>query len=67
LKEINALSVRNNFNIKEVRGCMIGSSLLLGEKLVKIVQSINLLAESSKLKFFSGSIFIKAQPYFELQ
>jgi len=61
LKEINALSVRNNFNIKEVRGCMIATPIPLGERLVMIVRSINLLMESSRLRFFSGSVFIKAQ------
>ncbi len=50
------------FELKGIRGCMIASPLPLGDGFIKIVQPINLLAESSQLKFFSGSIFIKARP-----
>jgi ubiquinone/menaquinone biosynthesis C-methylase UbiE len=50
------------FELMGLRGCMIASPLPLGDRFIKIVQPINLLAESSQLKIFSGSIFIKARP-----
>ena len=49
------------FNIKNIRGCMISSSIPLGNRLLKIVRIINFLFENSKFKLFSGSLFIKAQ------
>jgi len=59
--EIKSLLLANNFNIREYSGCMIASSLPLGDKLLRIIKPINLMSENSILKIFSGSIFIKAQ------
>jgi len=64
--EIDTLLSGTGFNIEELRGCMIASPIPLGESLVKIVQIINFLCESSKLKLFSGSLFVKALPFTKL-
>jgi len=60
-REIDILLPRTGFNIKEIKGCMISSPIPLGEKLIKIIKPINFFVETSKIKFFSGSLFIKAQ------
>ena len=61
-KKIRILLREAGFELRDIRGCMIASPLPLGDRFIKIVQPINLLAESSRLKFFSSSIFIKARP-----
>jgi len=61
LREINALTLRNGFSIKEIKGCFIASPLPFGDNLVKIIQVINFSGEDSKLRLFSGSLFVKAQ------
>ena len=63
LKEIRSSMLTAGFNIKEIRGCAIASPLPLGDKLVKIVQRINFSIETSRIKLFSGNIFVKTQPY----
>jgi len=60
-REVNSSLSRVGFDVKEVRGCAIASPIPFGEKLVKIVQIINFFAEASKLRLFSGSLFVKAQ------
>jgi ubiquinone/menaquinone biosynthesis C-methylase UbiE len=62
LKAIDALLLISKFELKDFRGCMIASPLPLGEKFMNIIKIINLSIENSKIKFISGSIFIKAQP-----
>lgn len=61
LKQMSALLKQTGFSIQNIHGCMIASPLPLGNKLIKIIRPINLSAESSKLKFISGSEFIIAQ------
>lgn len=61
LREIDAILSVTSFNIKELRGCMIASPVPFAEKLVKVVRIINFLFETSKLRLFCGSLFIKAQ------
>lgn len=60
-KEINISLSEGGLKVKSIRGCMIASPVPLGKKLVNIVRSINLLSEQSTLRFFSGSIFVKAE------
>jgi len=60
-KEINSLMVNTGFAVEETRGCFIASPLPFGEKLVQIIQGINFALENSKLKPFSGSLFVKGQ------
>jgi 2-polyprenyl-3-methyl-5-hydroxy-6-metoxy-1,4-benzoquinol methylase len=61
LKQMATLLSQSGFNIRALHGCMIASPLPLGNRLIKLVQAVNLSTESSKLKFFSGSMFIKVQ------
>jgi len=61
-KKICILLRQAGFELKGTRGCMIASPLPFGDKIIEIVQIINRLAESSRLNFFSGSIFIKVRP-----
>lgn len=61
LGEVNALLSRDGFDIMEIRSCFIASPLPLGDKLVNIIQGINFSIENSRLKLFSGSLFVKAQ------
>jgi ubiquinone/menaquinone biosynthesis C-methylase UbiE len=61
LKEVSSSLLAANFNIKSVRGCMIASPMPFGTKLTCIFRSINLISEQSLLRFFSGSIFVKAE------
>jgi 2-polyprenyl-3-methyl-5-hydroxy-6-metoxy-1,4-benzoquinol methylase len=61
LKEITGEIVRSEFEIQFIKGCFIASPLPLGNKLVKIARLIDLSFEDSKLRFFSGSLFIKAK------
>ena len=61
LKQMLALLRKSGFIIRDVHGCMIASPMPLGNKLIKVIQAINISVESSKLKFFSGSEFIKVQ------
>jgi 2-polyprenyl-3-methyl-5-hydroxy-6-metoxy-1,4-benzoquinol methylase len=60
-KQMATLLSQSGFNIRALHGCMIASPLPLGNRLIKLVQAVNLSTESSKLKFFSGSMFIKVQ------
>lgn len=62
LREIHALLSRTGFSLRELRGCMIASPIPLGERLIKIIEIVNFLYETSKFKIFSGSLFIKAEP-----
>ena len=60
-KEVSVSLLSASFRIKNVRGCMIASPIPFGERLVRIVRSINLVSERSRLRFFSGSVFVKAE------
>jgi len=60
--EIDVLLSRAKFSVDKVRGCMIASPLPFGNKLVRIVRSINLSSGNSRLRLLSGSIFVKTQP-----
>jgi ubiquinone/menaquinone biosynthesis C-methylase UbiE len=60
-KEINVSLSEGGLEVAGVRGCMIASPVPLGERLLNVVRSVNLLSEQSNLRFFSGSIFVKAR------
>jgi ubiquinone/menaquinone biosynthesis C-methylase UbiE len=60
-KEVYVSLLGASFSVKSVRGCMIASPIPFGERLVRIVRSINLISERSRLRFFSGSVFVKAE------
>lgn len=61
LREINMFLSTTGFNVKELRGCMIASSVPLADKLVRIIRTMNFLLERSKFRLFCSSLFIKAQ------
>jgi len=58
--EIKRLIRNAGFNVKEVKTCAITSSIPLGDKLVRIIERVNLLLVDSRLKHFGGSLFISA-------
>ncbi len=60
-REIRFELLRNGIEIEAVKGCFIASPLPMGNKLVNIIRSIDISVEDSKLKSFSGSLFVKAQ------
>lgn len=60
IDEISNSLRENLFRTEKIKGCMIASPLPFGEKLVKVVEILNLSSEDSWLKSYSGSIFIKA-------
>ena len=60
IKEISVMLSEADFDIKEIRGCIIASPIPLKDRLVWIVKSINLLFETSRCKFFCGSLFVCA-------
>lgn len=49
------------FNIKEVKACTMASPIPLGDRLVKILERVNILMVDSKLKFIGGSLFVRAE------
>jgi 2-polyprenyl-3-methyl-5-hydroxy-6-metoxy-1,4-benzoquinol methylase len=60
-REINGILSKCGFDIKEIKGCFIGSPIPWGDPLVKVIQIINFSTENSRLKLFAGSPFIKAK------
>jgi len=58
--EIGVLMSKAGFSIQDVRGCALATSLPLGDKLAKFVQMMNFSIEDSRLKLFSGNLFVKA-------
>lgn len=61
LREIRDILSCNGFYIKEIKGCFIASPVPLGNRFVRIIQTANLSFENSRLRSFSGSIFIRGQ------
>lgn len=61
--EIKSLIKSAGFDIKEVKACAITSTIPLGDKLVRIIERMNLLLVDSRLKHFGGSLFISADVY----
>jgi len=59
--EIKSLMRNAGFNIKEVKACTIASPIPFGDKLVKIIERINLLLSDSKLKLIGGNLFVMAE------
>lgn len=58
-REIKSLLSKNGFDVAVVKGCFIASPIPFGNVLVNLIQKINLSAEDSHLRFFSGSPFVK--------
>lgn len=61
LKEIHSALSQAGFQVNDIRGCMIASQIPFENKLATVAQSINCVSEKSLLRFFSGSIFLKAK------
>ncbi|MFZ7136937.1 MAG: class I SAM-dependent methyltransferase [archaeon] len=61
LREVDDMLAKSGFVITNVKGCFIASPVPLGNILIKLIQALNFSTEDSRLKFFSGSPFIKAK------
>lgn len=61
-REIRFMLRQAAFDIDNVRGCMIASPLPFGNRLMRIIEIINLSMKFSRLRFLAGSIFIRAEP-----
>jgi ubiquinone/menaquinone biosynthesis C-methylase UbiE len=59
--DIGDLLSRNGFGVVAVKGCFIASSVPFGNVLVKLIRTINLSTEDSRLRFFAGSPFLKVK------
>jgi ubiquinone/menaquinone biosynthesis C-methylase UbiE len=60
LKEIKTSLQKAHFEVNDTRGFMITSEVPLGETFNNVTKTVNVLSEKSFLRFFSGSIFVKA-------
>jgi len=58
---IESLLSKNGFVVSAVKGCFIASPVPFGNALVRLIQTINLFAEDSRLRFFAGSPFVKVR------
>ncbi len=58
-RSIRNLLLINGFNIVVVKGCFVASPVPFGNKLIRFIQSINLSAKDSQLKFFAVAHLLK--------
>ncbi len=59
LREVSSSLATTSFRIEIIRGCMIASQIPFGKELVPLVRIVNSVSQTSWLRFFSGSVFVK--------